>query len=335
MPSLRTEVTEIATGLGLLGGTDLAAALFAHPAQVRNVSPAHWDRLEEAFVSGAYAGDFTAAWENGRVFFEAEDGLRGRAPLLVEWKGPHNPPGFDFLPADLRVDHVFLVSCKYLSKILANSSPTNLFERCLADRSAGVAEFGWYETCAPDAYADFYSNLRTFLAGTVVLPQLSAELTPRQIAAIREVCGGAWPMALLSPWQEFSHAVAIASATRWSESLPTVGRQEEMLWRLLRLNPAPYFVLGSAPPGPLRLRIGTPWDWRQLYKLVVFDIWPMFAGQPKVGWRAEVKNRATGEIEVVEGHVEVRWSHGRFSGVEAKVYLDTPHELVPGYFALA
>jgi hypothetical protein len=35
---------------------------------------------------------------------------------------------------------------------------------------------------------------------------------------------------------------------------------------------------------------------------------------------------------VVEGHVEVRWSHGRFLGSpEAKVYLDTPHVHVPGY----
>ena len=37
----------------------------------------------------------------------------------------------------------------------------------------------------------------------------------------------------------------------------------------------------------------------------------------------------------VGGHVEVRWSHGRFGGLpEAKVYLDTPHARVPGYFPL-
>ena len=37
----------------------------------------------------------------------------------------------------------------------------------------------------------------------------------------------------------------------------------------------------------------------------------------------------------MRGHVEVRWSHGRFCGPpEAKVYLDTPHADVPGYFPL-
>ena len=34
---------------------------------------------------------------------------------------------------------------------------------------------------------------------------------------------------------------------------------------------------------------------------------------------------------VIEGHVEVRWSHGKFGGVpEAKIYLDTPHHDVAG-----
>jgi len=44
---------------------------------------------------------------------------------------------------------------------------------------------------------------------------------------------------------------------------------------------------------------------------------------------------ATGEDRTVEGHVELRWSHGRFGGPpEAKVYLDTPHHEVPGYHLL-
>jgi hypothetical protein len=49
-----------------------------------------------------------------------------------------------------------------------------------------------------------------------------------------------------------------------------------------------------------------------------------------------VRDRATHETHEVAGHIEVRWSHGRFGGPpEAKGYLDTPHHLVPGYFPLA
>jgi hypothetical protein len=54
-----------------------------------------------------------------------------------------------------------------------------------------------------------------------------------------------------------------------------------------------------------------------------------------VGWLATVRERATGQLQEVSGHVEVRWSHGRFGGLpEAKGYLDTSHHLVPGYFPL-
>jgi hypothetical protein len=54
-----------------------------------------------------------------------------------------------------------------------------------------------------------------------------------------------------------------------------------------------------------------------------------------VTWAATVEDRGAGEDRTVEGHVEIRWSHGRFAGSpEAKVYLDTPHHLVPGYWPL-
>ena len=37
----------------------------------------------------------------------------------------------------------------------------------------------------------------------------------------------------------------------------------------------------------------------------------------------------------IEGHVEIRWTHGRFSGApEAKVHLDTHPHAVAGYFPL-
>lgn len=61
----------------------------------------------------------------------------------------------------------------------------------------------------------------------------------------------------------------------------------------------------------------------------------MSGGQPMVGWRAEFTER-DGVAREVHGHVEIRWSHGRFSGPpEAKVYLDTPFGDVPGYWSIA
>ena len=108
-----------------------------------------------------------------------------------------------------------------------------------------------------------------------------------------------------------------------------------MLWRLLRIGSAPYFVLGAQRDRSLRLRVMTPWDWRQAYELKRMDVWGDDAGQPQVRWQAIVREKAAGREVEVDGHVEVRWSHGRFGKPpEAKAYLDTPHHRVPGYVTL-
>jgi hypothetical protein len=335
VPELRTEITEIVTGLGMTGLASLDEGLAARPAVIKNVSAAHWDRLDAARSAGTHAAEFAAAWDNGRAFLASPDGLRGRLPALVEWKGAQQPPGFELIPADLRVDHVYLVSCKYQSQILSNSSPSNLFDRRLADRSAGPGTDSWYQTCAPAEYGHFYGAVRRHI-GQSLLPPSPNGLVPAHVDRIRMACHGQWPVPLVPHWVEFSFAVATASAARWSAQLLTRARQEEMLWRLLRLSPAPYFILGASAVGHMRLRIGTPWDWRQSFKLKEFTLRPTAAGQLRVAWAATVERTSHGgEEHQVKGHVEIRWAHGRFSSVEAKIYLDTPHAEVPGYFPLA
>jgi hypothetical protein len=99
---------------------------------------------------------------------------------------------------------------------------------------------------------------------------------------------------------------------------------------------ATYFVLGSDGSRMVRMRVGSPWDWRQSFRLRRFEVEPAAASrQPVVDWAATVEDRDAGADRTVEGHVEVRWSHGRFANPpEAKVYLDTPHHQVPGYWPL-
>jgi hypothetical protein len=122
---------------------------------------------------------------------------------------------------------------------------------------------------------------------------------------------------------------------RWQSALAGGGGAEAMLWRLLRIGNAPYFVLGSSEARSLRLRIDTPWDWRQEFRLASLEVEPQAGGQARVAWNATVRNRTAQAELTVGGHLEVRWSHGRFAGPpEAKGYLDTPHHLVPGYVTL-
>lgn len=334
MPSLRTEITEIVTGLGMLGYRDLDDVLSIGPAAVANVTGEHFRRLAGARAAGEYRAEFATAWENGRVFARAEDGLRGRPPWAVEWKGPHRPPGYEQIPVDLRVDHVYLISCKYGSRILHNVSPAHLFDHLLVERPSGRPG-DWYETVAPEIYQEFYEACRRVVGGEG-LPSEVGDLGTSDRLVLKKALAGPWAPALEERYAYLCTAVAHASAERWRTGMSTRARREHLLWRLLRFQAAPYFVLGADPAGrPLRYRVATPWDFRELYDLRTFSVWPTAAGQPRVDWRAGVIRRADGAELGVEGHVEVRWSHGRFrQPPEAKVYLDTPHERVPGYLPI-
>ena len=168
------------------------------------------------------------------------------------------------------------------------------------------------------------------------LPSLATDLTSAQRDALGTWLRPGWPPGVKDLYVALSNAVARASVHRWEAAMDRGGGTgEAMLWRLLRIGSAPYFVLGSSAERSLRLRIATSWDWRQHFQLGSISLEPQRGGQPRVGWHAVVRDRTSAETFEVTGHIEVRWSHGRFGGLpEAKGYLDTPHHLVPGYFAL-
>jgi hypothetical protein len=335
MPTSRTEITEIVTGLATMGFPDVARAIEVRPRTMLHVETRHFDTLAAALEAGAYAHEFEVAWDNGIAFARAGDGLRGRPPWSVEWKGNHKPPGYEQIPADLRIDHVFLISCKYGSKILNNSSPGNLFVGLLADREYESAE-GWYRTVAPDAYQSFYAACRRHL-GSSRLPDAVTDLEEHHLTELRDSLPKRLGGTLGKAYAEFSHIVAMRTAQRWRNNLTTRQRREAMLWRLLRLESAPYFVLGESGEGqPIRYRVATPWDFRLLFAFIDLTVVPdVAAQQPVVRWTAVVRDRESHGHAEVRGHVEVRWSHGRFGrSPEAKVYLDTPHHEVPGYIPL-
>jgi hypothetical protein len=383
-------VTELGTGLGMLGDGDVDQALAARSPVMRSLSPENWDQLRAARVGGAYDAEFHAAWENGRSFLSARDGLRGRLPNVVEWKGVVRATGDEVAPVDLRIDHVYLVSCKYLSNILFNVSPTHVFDDLLVGgqsrRGRGLGG-DWYADVAPDHYQQLYDVVReemrdlgmrpaTTLAGPATrrttgrpsgapslpglgpaeddgptqsavvsdtplvalgeLPVRAVDLTTPQRTALAACLKAGWTGTAKESYRQLSRAVAHASVARWEAALAqSAGAGEAMLWRLLRMGSAPYFVLGSSPTRLLRLRVATPWDWRQLFALEQLELFAQQGGQPRVGWLATVRERAAGQLHEISGHVEVRWSHGRFSGPpEAKGYLDSRHHVVPGYFPL-
>ena len=336
MPADRTEITEIVTGLAAFGAGDLEAALSDPPAAFGGVGAERWDRLRGLHGEGRHRAEFAAAWANGRAFLDARDGLRGRPPEVVEWKGPHRPPGVDPVPADLRIDHVYLVSCKYNSRITLNAAPRLVF-----GGSNGIgadARADWFAEMAPRETQALYEIVR-FEAGMVgSLPDRATDLSPAERRDLARALGrGAWTSpAAAEAYAALSAVVAEGSARRWRDRLRSERLREATLWRFLRVAAATYFVLGSDGDRMVRVRVGSPWDWRQAFRLRRFDVEPVASRQPLVRWTATVDDRRAGCPRTVTGHIEVRWSHGRFAQPpEAKVYLDTPPHLVAGYWPLA
>lgn len=318
----------------MLGLGDLDWALGARPAELVGVGSAEWDRLAAARSAGAHDADFARAWANGLAFLRADDALRSRVPARIEWKGPDKLPLTSDVPADLRVDRVYLVSCKYLSKVLHNLAPAGLFDGGLAGPSARAVD--WFAAVAPGELQAFYDLARREVA-TGPLPDRVEDLVRAGRDVLKAALGRTLPGPLAEAYAGLARAVAERSADRWAATLGDRADRERLLWRLLRIGGAPYFVLGAstAAAPAMRLRIDTPWDWLQRYRLRAFEVWPEPAGQAVVRWQASVTDREAGADVSVRGHVEVRWSHGRFSGnPEAKVYLDTPHASVPGYHPL-
>lgn len=332
MADLRTTITEVVTGLGTLGFDDVEAALVAAPQALQNVDPSAYEALLRAWKERRHPDVFTAALMNGGAFLRAREGLRDRIPLLVEWKGAHRAPGDEVVPADLRIDHVYLVSCKYLSRIVVNASPHHLFDRLLAG-GHGRRGADWFGEVAPCERAALYDSVRDAVGPGLPLAPSADVLDVDQRRALGRFLRAGWPAGTTPLYEAMAARVAEESAARWRRAIGSDA--ESMLWRLLRIGSAPYFVLGTAPSGFLRLRIATPWDWRRSFELRSFEVCARAGGQPMVEWRATVRERASSSDRSVAGHVEVRWSHGRFAGrPEAKVYLDTPHTQVPGYFPL-
>lgn len=334
MPDPRTTITELVTGLGMLGHPTPEVAVAARPAAMTGISPALWADLERWSAGPVWATEFAAAFRNGAVFLAAADALRGRVPIHIDWRGTTKPVDDDLVPADLRVDHVYLVSCKYLSRILGNAAPARLFDGLLRIRLPSEPT-SWFETIAPEELAAL-TLAATAHAGLAPTAQVGALSGPQFEVLKAALVGRQWPDGCQPAWSALVEAVSQRSAARWRAAVGTPLDMTRLLWRLLRIGPTPYYVLGVGDRGPLRLRVLTSWDWDQRYRLEDFEIAAGTGGQPMVTWSAQVRDRDWGRIDTVAGHVEIRWSHGRLKGApEAKIYLDSPHATVPGYLPLS
>ena len=327
-----TLISELATALGMVRRT-LAEAIAHQPSELAGVSPDDWESLTALHRAGRHAELFEHSFANGRAFSTSAAALRHRQPGLVEWSGPRKTRGEGAIPADLRVDDVYLVSCKYGSKLLLNSGPAKLFDHRLRDGTRATTS--WYEDVAGEAYQRYYDAVRSHFALDGVASDVTA-LSDADRAVLAQRLDRELPAALVGAQAEFCRAVSHASADRWRRSVGSSAQQRgDFAMSLLRIPQSVYFLLGRTGRTPLRFKVLSRWDWATRFELRSFAIAPSAAMQPTVDWELVVHDRASGAQRSARGHVEIRWSHGRFNKApEAKVYLDSPLESTPGYVSL-
>lgn len=332
----RTTLTELATALGVTGCGSLQEAIAERPNNL-DISDESWQRLEHILAGGKYSAIALAAFANGVFFARHPAGLDGRTPRLIEWSGDRRIPGDQAIPADLLVDRVYMISCKYLSQILHNTAPARVFEDILAP-SPQARHPDWFAESAPRQHLALYRSALKLLDidGMPDTPGwLDAAQRRRLRDAFREHGSRGMPVELRKPYDALIAAVSTASAERWQEALREPAQQERLLWRLLRVYSTTYFILGIDRRRTMRLRVMTPWEWRQAFEFRSLKVAPDGRGQPRVNWTARYRERLGGRPGEVQGHVEIRWSHRPFCGPpEAKIYLDIRHEDVPGYVPL-
>ena len=336
MADARTKITELATALGMTGHATLQSALEARP-PILEIEPDVWASLDAIYRSGKWEEEAETAFANGAYFAAHAGGLNGRVPRRIEWSGGRKMPGDQQVPADLLIDHVYMISCKYRSRVLFNPAPARLFLDGLAVTSRPRGR-NWFQEVAPRAHEALYARTVEVL-GLENMAETPAAQTSEQRerlkAALRARGVSGLPKEVNAQYELLIDRVSRVSAKRWRETLGDKAEQERMLWRLLRIYSATYFVLGVDERQPMRFRVVTPWEWRQAYEFLSLAVKAAGRGQPMVDWRATYRHRASGHRRRVEGHVEIRWSHGPFNNPpEAKIYLDTRHEEVPGYLDL-
>ena len=298
-----------------------------------------WQQLDSIAASGRFATELSSAFANGRALLDAPDGLRGRTPLDHRMDrrpatprgrgGTHRPPHRPRLPHQLQVRVRHPGQC-----LTRPGSSTGLLAT-----SGTWDRTDWYEAVAAGELGSLY---RACLDATGLdsLPPTPSQCSREEVGQLRDALGGrTYPDAeSRAAYAELCRAVSSASARAGPSSSRPAGSPGRPCCGGSCGSAAPPISSSATTGGtglPARYRIASPWDWRDQFELSAFAVSPSQAGQPRVDWTCTYRSREDGADRDVTGHVEIRWSHGRFAQPpEAKVYLDTPMSSLPGYHPL-
>ncbi len=361
MASDMTELTELGTAVGLVHDPGAPWPASVESLHIPGIDDDVWKPVVVPVTATAHPRRelLLRALGNGHAFRAVV--LGGRTPQHVAWTGGARAVWTSDIPRDLTLDGVYFIQAKYDSTCVLNTSPATMVDHLLVDDGAGNHE-SWYELVAPAALQAYYRRVRaTVDRSTLAVPPTRSAGSDRHAEphlGDGDHGGGGLPddvrdldahhRSLLktllrgrsaSPseadaYHELCRAVSLETEWRWKHRLRAASpaQRTQMVLRMLRIAGGPYWLLGTKGTHPVRLAVTDTRTWRERYRLRRFTVAAAQAGQPQVGWRAVVTDRASGLDHPIEGYCEIRWSHGKLQGnPECKVQVITPLADIPGY----
>lgn len=304
MPSLKTEISEIAVVLGLRGIPLQRVTIPDLQGLVR-------DGSIDKGKAMAYLPILQGTTQLERLTHSQIQTLWNTAQQLAAqlgaaqssqayWSGPTRSARGVVISRDVELPSTF-VSVKVESHVVYNLSPHNLFCDPFQAGSPGGRRGNWFEEVSPNLY---YEAAQAY--------QKDRE-TPKRVEMFREVAA--------KSAQAFNNAWSSTNASS-STVLQRQHVRTEIIKRFLRINSAPYYLIALEQGSGVMVWVPDVTRFLQSWQVDGISAYtnPKDA-QANVYFELRLYHKPNKRLVALGYRAEIRWSHGQFNGnPEAKLY---------------
>jgi hypothetical protein len=331
MATAKTECSELSVGFGLLG--------YDNPTEV-SFNEAH-PKFDGTLSEDKYK-TFITTYPSDNMFASMNNvGIRLRSSYipynnlsLVRWTGGDRQAATTSTAKDLLGANV-PISVKAESRVVGNPSPYNLFVATPQGSAPAQGMASWYLETARDAYQEFYSFARVSVGldrGRNAIPEdvLEFEASRRKrplILAVKNL-GENYQQEFQDLYLAMCRKVSQSSADLFENYLATSLKSrmrgavlERVAKMFFRMNAVEYVLCGIDGKNEFAVLIPDLTTWLRTWQFEDIRAIPSLEKEQSiVEFEIQCFNKITKGTYLAKFHVEIRWSHGKFSSVEGKLY---------------
>lgn len=327
MATPKTETSELSVAFGLLGIQNPVAVNY------NDIKNSFQDTLSEekfSVVRDTYLTD---------PLFNSMRNVGGRLresyPLFhnlqaIRWTGGDRQAATMSTAKDLQAANV-PISVKAESRVVGNPSPYNLFVATPSGSAQARGMGSWYLETAPIEYQRFYAFTRDSLAFRNLPDTARAFESSRDKKVLKRALTNmneADKPEFQRLYVEMCSAVSTKSAERFNtlleQSLNSRTRSsvlEQIARMFFRMDAVEYILCGIDGGNEFAVELPDLTSWLREWQFEQIKAAPdITKEQSTVNFELALSNKKVGTSYSAQFHAEVRWSHGKFSSVEGKLY---------------